>query len=72
MIWDFVRNIIVVQVCSGDQNVVFGKIDKDMWVLGVCIGVVDIEYQVYVWDMLVRVVYLDQIYVYFNGISVFL
>ncbi|WP_461422777.1 M61 family metallopeptidase [Ketobacter sp.] len=72
MIRDFARNIIAVQARSGDQNVALGKIDKDTWALGACTGAVDIEYQVYAWDMSVRAAHLDQTHAYFNGTSVFL
>lgn len=72
MIRDFAKNVVTLRANCGAEPVKASKLDKDTWQLEPCAGPLDVEYQVYAWDMSVRSAHLDQTHAYFNGTSVFL
>lgn len=72
MIRDFARNIVSISAKSAGQSVAMEKLDKTTWQCAPCQGPVEIEYEVYAWDLSVRTAHLDTTHGYFNGSSVFL
>ena len=72
MIRDFAKNIVSMSAYSGDASIAIEQIDKSNWRLEPCAGPLEIEYQVYAWDLSARGAHLDQTHGYYNGTSVFL
>lgn len=72
MVRDFAKNIVCIKASSNGKNVQLVKQDKSTWRADPCIGLLELEYEVYAWDMSVRTAHLDQTHAYFNGTSVFL
>ncbi len=72
MIRDFARNIIAPSASCNGEAVAAIKIDKQTWERGPCNGELEIQYQVYAWDLSVRSAHLDTTHGYYNGTSVFL
>ena len=72
MIRDFAKNIVSMSAYSGDTSLAIEQIDKSNWRLEPCAGPLQVEYQVYAWDLSVRGAHLDQTHGYYNGTSVFL
>ncbi len=72
MVRDFAKNIVWVKASSNGGPVRLDKIDKSSWRAETCAGSLELEYEVYAWDLSVRSAHLDQNHGYFNGTSVFL
>ncbi len=72
MIRDFARNIVTIRASNPHGPVELSKLDKSTWQAPPCTGPLQVEYQVYAWDLSVRAAHLDQRHAYFNGTSVFL
>ena len=72
MIREFARNIVRISASSDDRRVRLTKLDKHSWRAAPCKGVLQVQYQVYAWDLSVRAAHLDQTHGFFNGTSVFL
>ncbi len=71
MVREFAKNIISIKAVSGGEPVRLEKIDKSSWKADVCVGPLELEYDIYAWDLSVRSAHLDQTHGYFNGTSVF-
>ena len=72
MIRDFAKNIVTLMAnCKGD-SVEVEKTDKSTWRLMEDVDCLEIEYQVYAWDLSVRSAHLDNLHGFFNGTSLFL
>ncbi|AIY43609.1 protease [Collimonas arenae] len=72
MIREFARNIVQIRAESNGRKIVLKKIDKHSWQAAPCDGPLTLHYQVYAWDLSVRMAHLDQTRAFFNGASVFL
>ena len=72
MVRDFAKNIIDIRATSSGKPVILTKLDKSTWQAEPCSGRLELEYEVYAWDLSVRTAHLDQTHGYFNGSSVFL
>ncbi|MFC1748968.1 M61 family metallopeptidase [Pseudomonadota bacterium] len=72
MIREFAKNIVTISASCEGQAVPLTKTDKSTWRADRCEGTLDIEYQVYAWDLSVRSAHMDTRHAYFNGTSVFL
>lgn len=72
MIRDFARNIITLHASANGKPIACHKIDKQTWQCDPCDGELQIDYEVYAWDLSVRAAHLDTTHAYFNGTSVFL
>lgn len=71
MIRDFAKNIVEIRARRGGE-VPLRKIDKQTWLCEQGEGPLQVEYQVYAWDLSVRSAHLDTSHGYFNGTSLFL
>lgn len=71
MIRDFARNIVWLKARCGKQELAIEKLDKTNWQVDTCEGPLELEYEVYAWDLSVRGAHLDNTHGYFNGTSVF-
>jgi len=71
LVRDFAKNIVWIKATSNGEPVRFDKIDKSSWKAEACTGPLELEYEVYAWDLSVRSAHLDQNHGYFNGTSVF-
>lgn len=73
MIRDFAKNIITFSVKDSANNAIeFHKTDKQSWRLYTQGKAINIEYQVYAFDLSVRTAYIDNLRGFFNGSSTFL
>ena len=72
MIRDFSRNIVRINANCNGEVCSLQKMDKSRWQLLNCKGQVQIDYDVYAWDLSVRAAHLDNSHGFFNGTSVFL
>lgn len=72
MVREFARNIVQIKAHSKGKKVALKKLDKSTWRAAPCEGTLQLEYQVYAWDLSVRAAHLDQSHGFFNGTSVFL
>ncbi|MEJ2449291.1 MAG: PDZ domain-containing protein [Gammaproteobacteria bacterium] len=72
MIRDFARNIVTLRARDENGQVDVRKLDKQTWQCAPCTGTLEIEYQVYAFDLSVRSAHLDTTHGFFNGSSVFL
>jgi predicted metalloprotease with PDZ domain len=72
MIRDFAKNIVRISAHSAGSAVAIKKLDKSTWCIAPCSGPLELDYEVYAWDLSVRTAHLDQTHGYFNGTSVFL
>ncbi len=72
MIREFARNIVSISASCDGRKVRLTKLDKHSWRAAPCKGELQIQYQVYAWDLSVRAAHLDQTHGFFNGTSVFL
>lgn len=72
MLREFAKNIVSLRASSAGQEVAVEKQDKSTWQCAPCQATLEIEYDVYAWDLSVRSAHLDQTHAYFNGTSVFL
>ncbi|TQV82938.1 M61 family metallopeptidase [Aliikangiella coralliicola] len=72
MIRDFARNLITVKGNTKGFPVSLEKVDKSTWQLLEDVECLEINYQVYAWDLSVRSAHLDNQHGFFNGTSLFL
>ncbi len=75
MIRDFARNILRITAEQGGRSVALEKLDKQTWRLSGLspeAGMVQLNYEVYAWELTVRSAHLDHQHGYFNGASLFL
>lgn len=72
MIRDFAKNITSMVANSKGEEVRLEKVDKTTWRLCEDVECLEIDYQVYAWDLSVRSAHLDQEHGFFNGTSLFL
>ncbi len=72
MVRDFARNIITISASSDGLSVAMKKLDKQRWQVAPVSGPLEINYQVYAWDLSVRAAHVDTTHAYFNGPSLFL
>ena len=72
MIRDFAKNIVSLSGNTKGQVVSLEKSDKSTWQLLEDVECLEINYQVYAWDLSVRSAHLDNQHGFFNGTSLFL
>jgi len=72
MIRDFARNIITLSGKQNNRIVKMSKISKSVWRLEEDVGHIEIDYQIYAWDLSVRSAHFDDQHCFFNGTSTFL
>ena len=72
MIRDFARHVVSLGARANGKRVEVSRFDKSTWLCGPCEGPLEIEYEVYAWDLSVRGAHLDTTHGYFNGTCVFL
>ena len=72
MIREFSKNIVEMKAYSRDQTLQITQLRKDLWQVEPHENEITVEYQVYAWDLSVRMAHLDQNHGYFNGTSMFL
>jgi predicted metalloprotease with PDZ domain len=72
MVRDFARNIVTISASSDGLPVALNKLDKQTWQAEPVKGSLEINYQVYAWDLSVRAAHVDTTHAYFNGPSLFL
>lgn len=72
MIRDFARNIVSLRATNSGKELNVSKLDKQTWRCEPCSGELQVECEVYAWDLSVRSAHLDTTHAYFNGTSVFL
>ncbi|MCG8393311.1 MAG: PDZ domain-containing protein [Pseudomonadales bacterium] len=72
MIRDFARHLVHIEASCHGETLPVAKIDKQTWQLPPCDGAVQVQYQIYAWDLSVRGAHLDTTHGYFNGTCVFL
>lgn len=72
MLREFSKNIISISATSKGKNIQISKLDKSTWQCEACDTALEIEYDVYAWDLSVRTAHFDQTHAYFNGTSLFL
>lgn len=72
MIRDFARHVVSLCAQSDGVPVAVAKLDKDSWQVVPCEGPLQVEIEVYGWDLSVRGAHLDNRHGYFNGTCVFL
>ncbi len=72
MIRDFARNIIKLNACQDRRNIHMTKQAKSIWQLNEDVSHIEINYQVYAWDLSVRSAHFDDQHCFFNGSSTFL
>lgn len=72
LIRDFARQIETLQAGTSHGPVATHKTDSHTWHCAPCKGPLDIEYQVYAWDLSVRGAHFDESHAFFNGTSLFL
>jgi len=72
MIRDFSRNITSLNARSNGSQIAIAKLDKSTWQLQCDVESVELNYQVYAWDLSVRSAHLDNQHAFFNGTSLFL
>ncbi len=72
MIREFAKNIVTIQARCKGRSVALTKLDKQTWRASSSTGPLEIECEIYAWDLSVRTAHLDQTHGFFNGTSVFL
>lgn len=72
MIRDFAKNIVNLKITSLDKHISVEKTDKSTWKIEPVNAPIQIEYQVYAWDLSVRSAHFDMTHAFFNGTSLFL
>jgi predicted metalloprotease with PDZ domain len=72
MIRDFSRNLVSVTASCDGEPVDLVKLDKHSWQAAPVEGKLQVECEVYAWDLSVRGAYLDTLHGFFNGTSLFL
>ena len=72
MIREFAKNIVEIRAYSDQKKLQITQLKKDYWQVEAHLGEMTVEYEVYAWDLSVRMAHLDQNHGYFNGTSMFL
>ncbi|TQV76966.1 M61 family metallopeptidase [Aliikangiella marina] len=72
MIRDFAKNIVSLEANSKGSTVKIEKVDKSTWRLAQDVDCLELNYEVYAWDLSVRSAHLDNQHGFFNGTSLFL
>ncbi|MCB1915312.1 MAG: M61 family metallopeptidase [Rhodocyclaceae bacterium] len=73
MIRDFARNIVAIEARSGGRQVALEKLDKQSWRCAPTRrGALEVDCDIYAWDLSVRAAHFDHSHAFFNGTSVFL
>ncbi len=74
MIRDFARNIVAIRALSGGKAVALSREDKHTWHCAPTRGgaALEIQCEIYAWDLSVRAAHFDSSHCFFNGTSVFL
>ena len=74
MIREFAKNIIRIKAYAsdGERELEVTQLTKDRWQVEEHEGEITVEYEIYAWDLSVRMAHLDQNHGYFNGTSLFL
>lgn len=72
LIRDFAQQIVEISASCKGKEVPLVKQSKHSWLAAPCAGPLQVEYQVYAWDISIRGAYLDEQRGFFNGSSVFL
>ncbi len=72
MIRDFAKNVVTMDANSKGQVVSLEKTSKSCWQLSEDADCLEINYQVYAWDLSVRSAHLDNEHGFFNGTSLFI
>ena len=72
MIREFAKNIIQIRAEDTSGQVEIRKESKNTWIAANKQGPLRLIYEIYAWDLSVRMSHLDQTHGYFNGTSVFL
>ncbi len=67
LIRDFSRQIESIRASSLGQAIAVRKLDNHRWQCEPCSGPLNIEYQVYAWDLSVRGAHIDESHAFFNG-----
>ena len=69
---EFARNIVQISASANGKPVLLEKLSKDCWQAEPCKGALQVQYDVYAWDLSVRAAHLYQSHGFYNGTSVFL
>jgi len=72
MIRDFSKNIQWIKASSDGKSVQLLKQSKSTWYLAQAVDCLELDYQVYAWDLSVRTAHFDQEHCFFNGSSLFI
>ena len=72
MIRDFSRNIVAIGASADGETVALEKLDKSSWRAPPGLDTLEVEIQVYAWELSVRAAHVDRRHAFFNGTSVFL
>lgn len=72
LIRDFAQHIVDIYASCQGKKIPLIKQSKHSWLAAPCTGPLQIEYQVYAWDISIRGAYLDEQRGFFNGSTVFL
>lgn len=72
MIRDFARNIVSLRANDDAGELTVDKLDKQTWQCAPGKDAIELEYEVYAYDLSVRSAHLDTTHAFFNGSSVFL
>jgi predicted metalloprotease with PDZ domain len=72
LIREFAKNVVRLTARDNNGPVVVTKLGKDTWRAAPSDGPLIVDYEVYSWDLSVRMAHLDRTHGYFNGTSVFL
>lgn len=71
MVRDFAKNIVALSANTKGFPVSLEKIDKSSWQILEDVDCLELNYQVYAWDLSVRSAHLDNQHGFFNGTSLF-
>jgi predicted metalloprotease with PDZ domain len=72
MIRDFAKNVVKISAQdSSNRTMAIEKLDKQHWQLAPSEGPVEVNYQVYAFDLSIRSAYICDEYAFFNGTSLF-
>ncbi|MDH5570564.1 MAG: peptidase M61, partial [Gammaproteobacteria bacterium] len=73
MIRDFAKNIIRMNAATlNGKTLAVTRVNKSTWKIEACNEAITINYEVYAWDLSVRMAHLDTTHAFFNGSSVFI
>jgi predicted metalloprotease with PDZ domain len=72
MIREFAKNIVRISATCNGAPVGLRKLDKTSWQADPCDGPLEVTYEVYAWELTVRLAHFDANHAFFNGTSLFL